>query len=64
MLIQLTKDIFLNTEQINYIKGFKDLGDGKDKTYISFINKDSVCLPININELNEAIDNYCRSVEG
>ena len=64
MIIQLTKDIFINTEQVNYIKGFKDLADGKDKTYISFINKDSVCLPITINELTEVISNYYRLEEG
>jgi competence transcription factor ComK len=63
MLIQLTKDFFVNTEQINYIKEFKDFGDGKEKTCIVFINKDSVCLPITINELTEVINNYCSTEE-
>lgn len=64
MILQLTKDIFINTEQVNYIKGFTDLVDGKDKTYISFINKDAICLPITINELIEVINNYRRAEEG
>ena len=64
MLIQLTKDAFVNTEQINYIKEFEDIGDRlKPKIYISFTNKYSLILPITIKELTEVINNY-RSAEG
>ena len=58
MLMQITNDIFLNTDQVNYIKGFKDLGDGKEKTYINFVNKDSVCLPITIEEFTNVLKGY------
>lgn len=65
MLIQLTKDIFVNTKQINYIKEFEDIGDRlKPKIYISFTNKDSLILPITIKELTEVINYYGNSEEG
>ena len=60
MLIQITKDCFINTEQINYVTGFEDLGDRKKKTYIVFKNKDSLCLPIPIEEFTEVIKNYAE----
>lgn len=55
MLIQITKDFIVNTEQINYIKGFTDFGDGKEKTMIAFFNKDAVWLSISIEEFIEII---------
>ena len=58
MLMQINDDIFINTDQVNYIKGFTDLVDGKEKTYITFINKDSVCLPITIEEFTNIIKGY------
>lgn len=58
MIVQITKDFFVNTEQINYIKGFTDLGDRKEKTYIRFKDKDSVCLPITIEEFTEIIKKH------
>ena len=58
MLMQISGDIFINTDQVNYIKGFTDLVDGKEKTYITFINKDSVCLPITIEEFTNIIKGY------
>ena len=58
MLMQISGDIFINTDQVNYIKGFTDLVDGKEKTYINFINKDSVCLPITIEEFTNIIKGY------
>ena len=58
MLMQISGDIFINTDQVNYIKGFKDLVDGKEKTYITFINKESVCLPITIEEFTNIIKGY------
>ena len=58
MIVQITKDFFINTEQVNYIKGFEDLGDRKEKTYIRFIDKDSVCLPISIEEFTDIIKKY------
>lgn len=58
MIVQITKDIFINTEQVNYIKGFTDIGDLKRKTYITFINKDSICLPITIEEFTKIITKY------
>lgn len=65
MLIQLAKDIFVNTEQINYIKEFEDIGDRlKPKICISFTNKDSIILPITIKELTEVINNYRSAEEG
>lgn len=64
MLMQITDDIFINTDQVNYIKAFTDLGDGKEKTYINFINKDAVCLPITINEFTDVIKNYYTSRRG
>lgn len=55
MIIQITDDIIINTERVNYIKGFTDIGDLKEKTYIRFIDKDSLCLPISIKEFTEII---------
>lgn len=58
MIIQIADDFYFNAEQVNYIKGFKDIADGKDKTYISFINKDSVTLPFSINDFTSVIRKY------
>ena len=58
MILQITDDIFINIDQVNYIKGFTDLGDGKEKTYIRFIDKDSVCLPITIKDFTDVIKKY------
>lgn len=58
MLMQISGDFFINTDQVNYIKGFKDLVDGKEKTYITFINKESVCLPITIEEFTNVLKGY------
>ena len=58
MLMQISGDIFINTDQVNYIKGFTNLGDSKEKTYITFINKDSICLPITIEEFTNILKGY------
>ena len=60
MLIQITKDCFVNTEQINYVSGFEDLGERKEKTYIRFKDKDTICLPISIEEFTEVIKKYAE----
>lgn len=62
MLVQITDDIFINTDKINYIKGFKDLGDGKNKTYINFENKDAVCLPITVDNFKNVLKHYIEEV--
>ena len=49
MLVQVC-DSIINTEQINYVKEFEDLGDGKEKTVVGFINKDSLILHITLKE--------------
>lgn len=50
MLVQIKDDVVINTDKINYVKCFKDLLDGKEKTYIRFIDKDSVCVDISFEE--------------
>ena len=58
MLIQISDDIFINTDQVNYIKGFKDIGDGKEKTYVNFVNKDSAYFDMPIRELTNILKHY------
>lgn len=58
MILQINDDFFINTDQVNYIKGFKDIVDGKEKTYIRFIDKDSVCLPITLKEFTDVLKAY------
>lgn len=59
MLIQISKDLFVNTEQVNYIKRFTDIVDKKEKIYINFINKDSVTVSMSFEEfLNVVKENY------
>lgn len=60
MIIQIADDFYLNTEQVNYIKGFKDLADGKDKTEINFTNKDCAILPFSISDFNSVIREYLQ----
>lgn len=63
MIVQITDDVFINTEQVNYIKEFEDIGDDlKAKIYISFTNKDSLILPITIKELTNVINHYGKVV--
>lgn len=50
MLIQVYDDTIINIDQVNYVKEFTDLGDGKEKTLVAFTNKDSICLPITLKE--------------
>lgn len=59
MLIQISKDLFVNTEQVNYIKSFTDIVDKKEKIYINFINKDSVTVPMSFEEFLKVVkENY------
>lgn len=56
MLIQVC-DTIINTEQVNYITEITDtLGDGKDKTRVSFINKDAIILPITLSDFIKTIN--------
>ena len=59
MVIQISSDLFINLEQVNYIKSFTDIGDNKEKIYISFINKDSVYVPMSLKEFIKVLkENY------
>ena len=59
MIIQISKDLFINTDQVNYIKGFTDMEDKKEKTFISFINKDFVYAPMSFVEFIKVLkENY------
>lgn len=59
MIIQISKDLFINADQVNYIKSFTDIGDKKEKIYISFINKDSVYVPMSFDEFIKVLkENY------
>lgn len=35
MVIQISNDLFINLEQVNYIKSFTDIVDKKERIYIS-----------------------------
>lgn len=63
MLIQIKKDFLINMDQVNYVKEFTDLGDGKKKTYVRFIDKDSVCLPIPLEEFIDTAKKLTRGGE-
>lgn len=59
MLIQISKDLMINTDQVDYIKGYTDIGDGTEHTYIRFVDKDSVIIPISFEEFLKVVkENY------
>ena len=55
MLIQITNDLMINSDRVTYIKAIEDISDGKEKTYIRFIDKDSVIIPISFEEFLKVI---------
>lgn len=55
MLVQVC-DAIINTDQINYVKEFEDLGDGKVKTVVGFINKDSLIFPVTLNDFIKTVN--------
>lgn len=57
MLVQVC-DTVINLDQVNYAKEFKDLGDGKEKTLVAFTNKDSICLPVTLNEFTKSVNTW------
>ena len=50
MILQIYNDVFINTDQVNYIAAFTDIADNKEKLYIQFINKSSINVPITMEE--------------
>ena len=50
MLIQVSADAFINTDNVNYIVAFTDIGDGKEKLRVGFKDKDAVNIPVTMEE--------------
>lgn len=50
MIIQVSADAFINTENVNYIVAFTDIGDGKEKLRVGFKDKDAINLPVTMEE--------------
>lgn len=51
MIIQVSADAFINTENVNYIVAFTDIGDGKEKLRVGFKDKDAINIPVTMEEL-------------
>lgn len=58
MLIQVHDDAIINIDQVNYVKEFEDLGDGKEKILVAFTNKDSIVLPTTLKEFAKNVNTW------
>ena len=50
MIIQVSSDAFINTDNVNYIVSFTDIGDGKEKLRVGFKDKDAISIPVTMEE--------------
>ena len=50
MIFQVSADAFINTDNVNYIVAFTDIGDGKEKLRVGFKDKDAICIPVTMED--------------
>lgn len=59
MIIQVSSDAFINTDNVNYIVSFTDTGDGKEKLRVGFKDKDAINITVTMEEFIKTLkENY------
>lgn len=62
MIIQVSADACINTDNVNYIVAFTDIGDGKEKLRVGFKDKDAINIPVTMEEFLKTIKAFGRYI--